>query len=499
SLGAIWSSCAPEFGTEAVLGRLRQIDPKVLFAVDGYRFGEVAVERAAEVAEIRRQLPSVETVVAVPYLFPGETRLPDSVPWDGFLAAPGAEPVYDRLPFDHPLHVVFSSGTTGLPKPMVHGAGGVLVDHLKTHAFHLDVGPGDRMFFFCTTGWIAWNWLISALAVGSGIVLFDGNPMHPDASSVWQLAAETATTFYASSPGLMMAARRDGIVPRQVADLSRLRCVVTSGAPMGAEGFRWIYEAVGDDVYLQSLSGGTEVVGAFVGGVPLLPCRAGLIATKWLGCAVEAWDSDGKAVVGEQGELVLTEPLPSMPLRLWGDDDGSRLHSAYFDRYPGVWCHGDWITFTPEGSSVITGRSDATLNRGGVRLGTSEFYTIVEALPEVADSLVVHIEDPGGGIGELMLFVVPAAGAALDDGLQGRIRAELRRRLSPRHVPDVIEAVAAIPQTLTGKKLEIPVKRILTGTPPDRAASRGSLANPDALDVFEQLAKRRLAHQEVSA
>ncbi|MGH9001249.1 MAG: acetoacetate--CoA ligase, partial [Acidimicrobiia bacterium] len=374
SLGAIWSSCAPEFGVQAVVGRLSQIAPRALFVVDGYRFGSKPVDRTEEVATIRGALPSVETVVALPYLYPDEMRIPDALGWAEFSADAGPA-TFDRFPFDHPLHVLFSSGTTGLPKPIVHGHGGVLVDQMKTHAFHLDVGPGDRMFFFCTTGWVAWNWLISALALGSGVVLFDGNPMFPDLRGPWQLASETGVTFYASSPGLMMATRREGIVPRQVADLSAVRCVVSSGAPLPLEGFGWIYEAVGPDVYFQSLSGGTEIAGAFVGGVPILPSRAGEITTRWLGCDVQAFDDDGRSLVGSQGELVLTKPLPSMPIRLWGDDDGSRLRRAFFDRYPGVWCHGDWITFTEGGASMITGRSDATLNRGGVRLGTAEFYS----------------------------------------------------------------------------------------------------------------------------
>lgn len=491
SLGAVWSSCSPEFGVDAVLVRFEQVSPKVLFAVDGYRFGTTDVPRDGEVARIRRQLPTLEEVVTVPYLHADGAPAIGCLPWDEFMADVGAPPAYDRLPFDQPLHIAFSSGTTGLPKPIVHGQGGVLLDHLKTHAFHLDLGPGDRIFFFCTTGWIAWNWLISTLAVGSSIVLFDGNPMYPDASLPWQLAAATGATSFGSSPGLMLAARREGIVPRKVADLSRLRSVVAGGAPLAADGFRWIYEAVGNDVYLQSVSGGTEVVGAFLGGVPLLPCRAGLITTRWLGCRVEAFDADGRPVVGEQGELVVREPLPSMPLGLWGDLDGSRLRTAYYDRYPGVYCHGDWITFTPDGASVISGRSDATLNRGGVRLGTSEFYTVVEALPEVADSLVVHMEDLDGGAGSLILFLALADGQLLDDELRNRIKVELRRRLSPRHIPDLIEAVPEIPQTLTGKKLEIPVKRILTGTPVDQAVSRGSLANPAALAPFEAMALYR--------
>ena len=491
SLGIIWSSCAPEFGTQSVVGRLGQIDPKALFVIDGYRFGDKAVDRAAEVAAIRAALPSVETVVAVPYLYPDAAHIPDAIQWPEFVSETGPL-TFDRLDADHPLHVVFSSGTTGLPKPIVHGHAGVLLDQLKTHAFHLDVGPGDRMFFFTTTSWVAWNWLVSALSVGAGIVLFDGNPLYPNLATPWELCAETQTTFYASSPGLMMATRREGVVPREIAELSSVRSVACSGAPLPAEGFHWIYEAFGDDVYLQSLSGGTEFVGAFVGGVPILPVRAGEITCRWLGCKVEAFDEEGCSVTGKEGELVLTEPVPSMPLGLWGDHDGSRFRSAYLEQYPGVWTHGDWIIIREAGTCVISGRSDATLNRGGVRLGTSEFYTVVESLAEVADSLVVHLEDrESGGIGELLLFVVMADGFTLDDNVRRRVTGELRAKLSPRHIPDVILDVPAIPQTLTGKKLEVPVKRILTGTPVERAASAGALANPEALEPFERLARAR--------
>jgi acetoacetyl-CoA synthetase len=490
SLGAVWSSCAPEFGTRSVVDRLRQIEPLVLLTVDGYRYGDRAVDRSAEVAAIREALPSLAATVAVPYLDPDPGRIPGAIAWDE-LVAEGGKLAFAPVPFSHPLYILYSSGTTGLPKPVVHGHGGILVEHLKMLALHHDLGPGDRFFWFSTTGWMMWNYLASGLAVGSAVVCYDGNPGHPDLGELWRVAADCGVTYFGASAPFLLACRKEGLKPSQLADLSRLRGVGSTGAPLPAEGFRWVYEAVGSDLVLSSVSGGTDVCTAFVGGTPLLPVRAGEIACRCLGAKVEAFDSAGRSVVGEQGELVITAPMPSMPVGFWGDDDGSRYRAAYFGDYPGVWRHGDWITITPWGSCVITGRSDATLNRGGVRLGTAELYSVVEAMPEVEDSLVVHLEDPEGGMGELILFVAPADGVELDDDLRARIAGALRRELSPRHVPDAIEAVASVPRTLSGKKLEVPVKRILTGTPPEAAASRGALANPEALDDFAELARRR--------
>ena len=497
SLGAVWASCAPEFGTRSVLDRFSQIDPKVLLAVDGYRYGTKPIDRSAEVAAIRDGLPGLGATVAVPYLDPdgGAAGITGARPWEELLAEDGPL-AFEPLPFDHPLYVLYSSGTTGLPKPIVHGHGGVLLEHLKQLALSLDLGPGDRFFWFSTTGWMMWNLLISALAVGSALVLFDGDPGSPDLSRLWRLAEETGATFYGGSAPFFMACRKAGLEPAKIADLSRVRGVGSTGAPLPPEGFRWIYEAVTTDALLNSVSGGTDVCSAFVGACPMLPVWEGRISGRALGAKVEAFDPDGRPVVGEQGELVITEPMPSMPVGFWGDDDGSRYRAAYFEDFPGVWRHGDWIVFEEDGSCVISGRSDSTLNRGGVRLGTSEFYSVVEAFPEVADSLVVHLEDRSGdgtGMGELLLFVVPAEGAGVDDDLKTRIAAELRRSLSPRHVPDAIHEVSGIPRTLSGKKLEVPVKRILTGTPTDVAASRGALANPDSLEAFERLAAERAA------
>ncbi|MEU7869648.1 acetoacetate--CoA ligase [Dactylosporangium sp. NPDC049140] len=478
SLGAVFSSCAPEFGTRSVVDRWQQIEPKVLVAVDGYRYGDKPIDRTGEVEAIRRALPSVEHVVRIGYLDPAN---------DDWAALTGAtdEPLeFAAVPFAHPLYVLYSSGTTGLPKPIVHGHGGILLEHLKMLALHHDLGPGDRFFWFTTTGWMMWNYLVSAPAVGAAVVLVDGNPAHPDLGWLWRVAEETGTTYFGTSAPFLLSCRKAGLVPKDFADLSRLRGVGSTGAPLPPEGFEWVYEAVSGDVLLASASGGTDVCTAFVGGVPLLPVRAGEIACRALGARVEAFAADGTPVIGELGELVITAPMPSMPVGFWGDPDGRRYAEAYFGTYPGVWRHGDWITIDERGACVITGRSDATLNRGGVRLGTSEFYSVVEGLDEVVDSVVVHLEDPEGGAGELLLFVVLADGLTLDDALRSRIARELRTALSPRHVPDQVFQVKAVPRTLSGKKLEVPVKRILTGTPVEQAAAKGALANPESLQYF---------------
>jgi len=487
SIGAIWSSCAPEFGTRSVIDRFSQIEPKVLITIDGYRYGDRDVDRTHEVAAIRAALPSLSATVVLPYLRTIAARIPDALTWADLVAEP-AELLFAQVAFDHPLFVLYSSGTTGLPKPIVHGHGGILLEHLKIHALHHDLGPADRFFWFSTTGWMMWNYLVSGLAVGSTIILYDGSPAHPDLGVLWRLADEERVTYFGTSAPYLMACRKAGLRPGEAADLSRIRGIGSTGAPLPVEGFRYVYNAISPTAHLQSVSGGTDVCTAFVGASPLVPVWEGELSCRHLGCAVEAFSASGESLVGEQGELVITAPMPSMPVAFWNDPDGERYRAAYFEDFPGVWRHGDWITFTDRGSCVITGRSDATLNRGGVRIGTAEFYSVVESIPEVADSLVVHLDHEQD---RLLLFVAVVPDATLDEALRARIVGELRTALSPRHVPDEIVEVAVIPRTLSGKKLEVPVKRILTGTPPEVAASRGSLSDPDSLDAFESLAADR--------
>jgi acetoacetyl-CoA synthetase len=485
SLGAVWTSCAPEFGVRSVVDRFSQVEPKVLLAIGGYRYGEREVDRTAELAAVREALPSLTATVVLPYLRTDASRTDDAMTWDELTAEDG-ELAFERLPFDHPLFVLYSSGTTGLPKPIVHGHGGILLEHLKIHALHHDLGATDRFFWFSTTGWMMWNYLVSGLAVDASIVLYDGSPAHPDLSTLWRMAAEEGVTYFGTSAPYLMACRKEGLRPGDVADLSGVRGIGSTGSPLPAEGFRYVYEAISPSVHLQSVSGGTDVCTAFVGASPLVPVWEGEISCRHLGCAVEAFDPEGRPLTGAQGELVITRPMPSMPVGFWNDPDRSRYRAAYFEDFAGAWRHGDWITFTERGSCVISGRSDATLNRGGVRVGTAELYAVVESLDEVADSLVIHL-DAGD---RLLLFVVVRDGGEVTAELRARISSELRTALSPRHVPDEVLAVPGIPRTLSGKKLEVPVKRILTGTPADEAASRGSLADPSSLDPFVAMAKR---------
>ncbi|GAA4376735.1 acetoacetate--CoA ligase [Actinomadura verrucosospora] len=480
SLGAVWSSCSPDFGSSSVVDRFAQIEPKVLIAVDGYAYNGKRFDRREIVGEIEAALPTLAATVLVPYLDPAAT--PEGLRAGmhyADLPRQGHETLeFEDVPFDHPLWVVYSSGTTGLPKPIVHGHGGVVLEHLKALSFHQDLGPEDVFFWYTTTGWMMWNYLIGGLLVGSTVVMYDGAPL-----DLWTLAAENGVTYMGVGAPYISASAKEGRRPGEELDLSALRGIGSTGSPLPPEGFAWVYEAVGRDLLLGSFSGGTDLCTGFVGPSPLLPLRAGVIQCRGLGAKVEAFGEDGKPVIDEVGELVITEPMPSMPVFFWKDEGGERYRDSYFDMYPGVWRHGDWIKVLPDGGCVIYGRSDSTLNRGGIRMGTADFYRVVEAFDEISDSLVI---DTGrlGQEGRLLLYVQLAEGAALTDELAADLRRRIRSALSPRHVPDEITAVPGIPRTLSGKKLEVPVRKILQGTPVDRAANRDSMANPEVLTHF---------------
>ncbi|HEV7933215.1 MAG TPA: acetoacetate--CoA ligase [Actinomadura sp.] len=481
-LGAVWSACSPDFGAPSVIDRFTQVEPKVLVAVDGYRYNGRAHDRMEVVRDIQAALPSLTATVLIPYLDPGARPVGDAMTYAELAAPSDSAPdvSFESLPFDHPLWVVYSSGTTGLPKPIVHGHGGVVLEHLKSLSFHQDLGPGEVFFWFTTTGWMMWNYLVGGLLVGSTVVMYDGAP---NGDTLWRLAAETGVTYFGVGAPYLVASMKAGLRPGKEHDLSSLRGLGSTGSPLPPEGFAWVYDAVARDVALGSFSGGTDVCTGFVGGSPLLPVRAGIIQCRGLGAKVEAYGDTGEPVIDEVGELVITEPMPSMPIYFWDDPGGERYRESYFDMYPGIWRHGDWIKILPDGGCVIYGRSDSTLNRGGVRMGTSDFYRVVEAFDEVADSLVV---DTGrlGAEGRLILYVTLAPGAALTDELVLGLRNALRSALSPRHVPDEIQEVPGIPRTLSGKKLEVPVRKILLGTPIERAANPDAMANPEVLRHF---------------
>jgi acetoacetyl-CoA synthetase len=481
SLGAIWSSCSPDFGARSVIDRFAQIEPKVLIACDGYAYNGREYSRAEMLDDVLTALPGPPAVVMVNLL--GEPE-PGALRWSD-LGKEGHQhdPEFEEVPFAHPLWVVYSSGTTGLPKPIMHGHGGIVLEHLKALSFHQDLRPGDVFTWYTTTGWMMWNYLAGGLLAGLTIVLYDGSASYPQTDRLWRLAAEHDVTYLGVGAPYLVACMKAGLRPGEEVGLPALRAIGSTGSPLPPEAFGWVYEQVKADLLLGSFSGGTDLCTGFVGPCPLLPVRAGVISGRCLGARVEAFDEDGKSVVGQVGELVITQPMPSMPVGFWDDPGGVRYRESYFDMYPGAWRHGDWIEILPDGGCIIYGRSDATLNRGGVRMGTSEFYRAVEAFPEIADSLVV---DTGrlGAEGRLILFVVPAAGAELDDDLKNRLRAALRAQLSPRHVPDEIHQVPGIPRTLSGKKLEVPVRKILHGTAPERAADPNALADPDVLGYF---------------
>jgi acetoacetyl-CoA synthetase len=496
SLGAVWSSCSPDFGARTVIDRFAQIEPKVLLAVDGYRYGGRDFDKLDVVAELEAAMPSVEHTVLLPYLAtePSVDGLRGGLAWDSLLArGDGAALSFRRVPFSHPLWVLYSSGTTGLPKAIVQSHGGILLEHLKKMWLHLDARPGDRVFWFTTTGWMMWNFLSGVLLTDAAIVLYDGNPGHPTLDRLWDLASETRTTCFGTSASFLASCLKADVEPAgEGRDLSRLRSVGSTGSPLSPEGFRWVYDQLGSDTWLFSTSGGTDVCTAFVGGCPVLPVYEGELQGRSLGADVQAFDEHGRSVTGEVGELVITQPMPSMPVALWNDPDGERLRESYFAMYPGIWRHGDWIELTDRGTAIIHGRSDSTINRGGIRMGTAEIYRAVLAEDAVVDALVVDVPSADPTQDNWMpLFVVLADGRALDDDLIAALRRRIREDCSPRHVPNEVFAVDQVPRTLSGKVLEVPVKRILMGEPADRVASRDSLADPAALDWFTALATDR--------
>ena len=493
AIGAVWSTAAPEFGVKTVIERFSQIEPVVLFAADGYRFAGKDLDREEEVRRIVTALPSVKRVVWLPYLRPERPApdLPGLVTWPGLLAradGPREQFRYERVDARHPLWVVFSSGTTGLPKAITHGHGGILVEHLKIMHLHIDLTPGSVMFFYTTTGWMMWNILLSALLTGSAVVLYDGSPVHPTPDFLWKLAADTGTTCFGASPTFVQMMEKAGLRPGESHDLSALRSVIVSGAPSTPETFEWFYRSVKPDLWVTSQSGGTEICSGFVGAAPGLPVHAGEIQTRMLGMDVHAFSDDGREVTDEVGELVVTSPFPSMPIYFWNDEGDRRYRESYFETFPGIWRHGDFIRINHRGGCYIYGRSDSTLNRYGVRIGSAEIYRAVEAIPEIADSLIVCCERPGGRF-FMPLFVRLRPGVSLDDALRARIVARLREDCSPRHVPDVIHQVDAVPYTLTTKKMEVPVRKILMGWPVDKAASRDAMQNPDSLDWYVRFAQ----------
>ncbi len=487
SIGAVWSACGQDYGPEGAAGRFGQLEPVVLFAADGYLWNGRRHDRTAETDALRALLPTVRVTVRVPNLEPGGAVAEGVVRWEDTLAEP-ADCEFEQVPFDAPLWVLFSSGTTGTPKGIVHGHGGVLLDHHRLLGLHLDLGPGDRFCWYTTPNWMMWNMVVSGLLVGATIVLYDGSPTYPGPQRLWELAAEHRTAVLGVSPGYLQAGAKAGLEPGRDLDLSALRVLGSTGAPLPAASYHWVRDHVGAHVQTSSTSGGTDIVSGFAGGAPTVPVWPGEISAPFLGVALHAYDAHGRPVTGEVGELVVTRPMPSMPLYFWNDPDGSRYHQAYFASYPGVWRHGDWMTRTPHGSVVVSGRSDSTLNRHGVRLGSADIYAVVDELPGIRESLVIGAELADGGYW-MPLFVVLEPGHALTDELRDTIATAIRTHASPRHVPDTVIEVPALPHTRTGKKLEVPVKRLLQGTDITKVAGREAVDDFAALEYFTRYAR----------
>ncbi|WP_021591880.1 acetoacetate--CoA ligase [Actinomadura welshii] len=493
SIGAVWAVCAPDFGPESVLDRLGQLEPAVLIAADGYVYGGRVHDRTDEALAVHGGLPARTQLIWV------DAHRPGSVPDDAvrWWEAVAKEPLSPRpLPFDHPLWVLFSSGTTGIPKGIVHGHGGVALEQLKTAALHMDLGKGDRFFWYTSTAWMVWNVVASSLLSGATAVLYDGSPHHPELDAQWALAEKLSLTYLGTGAGYLTACTQKDLRPGSKFDLSRLRSVGSTGSPLPADAARWVYRSVSSDVYLSSTTGGTDVATGFIGGAPLLPVYAGALSGPMLGAAIDCWDAQGRPLIGAEGELVITEPMPSMPLYFWNDPDGQRYRAAYFDQFPNVWRHGDRVLLTSERAAIVSGRSDATLNRGGVRTGTAEIYAAIGHIAAIRESLVLGVEE-GDGDYWMPLFVVLEEGRQLDDGLRAEVSAAVAEKVSRRHVPDDIIVVRALPHTRTGKKIEVPLKRMFQGVAMEDAVNIGSIDDATALREFAEMAKRRLTRRSV--
>lgn len=492
SIGAVWSSCAPEFGLMSVIDRFKQIEPKVLFAVDGYRYGGKDYDRLNVVKKIQSELPSLQVTILIPYLHdqPETSELKDTVKWKDLINQyQDAQLTFEPVPFNHPLWILYSSGTTGKPKAIVQSQGGILLEQLKMGGLQNDLKEDDRFFWYTTTGWMMWNVVVSALLAGSTILLYDGNPAYPSYDTLWKFAETTKMTVFGTSASYLTACMKAGVKPKETFDLTHLKSIGSTGSPLPVSGFEWVYEHVRKDIWLFSTSGGTDLCTAFIGASPLTPVHAGELQARALGASVKAYNPQGKEVIDEIGELVITEPMPSMPIYFWNDEDGERYKDSYFDVYPGIWRHGDFIKITSRGSGIIYGRSDATINRGGIRMGTSEIYSALESIPEVVDSLVVDIPITSEQ-SYMPLFVVIKEDAELTEEVKSRINQSIRQSCSPRHVPNEILLVEELPKTLNGKKLEVPIKKILMGIPADKAVNIGSLLNPSTLQYFIEFQKK---------